>query len=109
MKFVVRNHRGADGNKREFVYYWCSGCGHAHSVPAERWNWNKNVDLPTLSPSVRHYIVNPTTKEETTTCHYHLKDGVIEYCGDCPHNLKDQKVPLEEIPDDYGIPEDDQP
>ncbi len=101
MKFVVRNHHGA-----EYVYYWCSGCKCAHSVPAERWHWNKSIDSPTLSPSVRHYYTEPKTNVEITTCHYHLRDGVIEYCGDCLHDLKGQNVPLQEIPEDYGIPDD---
>lgn len=108
MKFAVRNLRGADGSIREYVFYWCAGCGHSHSVPAERWNWNKSEDSPTLSPSVRHYTVNPETKAETTICHYHLRDGVIEYCGDCQHSLNGQKSPLQEIPENYGIPDNDQ-
>ena len=108
MKFTVRNHRGADGQRREYVYYWCVGCAHAHSVPAERWSWNKSIDVPTLHPSVRHYTTHPETKVETTICHYHLKAGVIEYCGDCQHDFKGQKIPLQDIPDDYGVP-DDQP
>lgn len=108
MKFVVRNHRGADGGRREYVYYWCSGCGHAHSVPAERWNWNKNAESPTLSPSVRHFIPAQDGQPEQTLCHYHLRNGIIEYCGDCQHNLKGQNVPLQPIPDGYDIP-DDQP
>ncbi len=107
MKFVVRNLRGADGNLHQYVYYWCPGCKGAHSVPAERWNWNKDTISPTLSPSVRHYIVNPQTKVETTICHYHLKNGVIEYCNDNQHTLNNQKLPLQEIPADYGIPDDD--
>src|ERR1700739_1992527 len=94
MKFIVRNLRVADGNIREYVYYWCSGCDRAHSVPAERGNWNKRVEPQTLHPSVRPYYVHPETKVEITSCHYFLKNGVIEYCGDCPHDLNGQKVPL---------------
>ena len=109
MKFVVRNLRGADGNKHEYVFYWCGGCRCAHSVPAKRWNWNKNTESPTLSPSVRHFIPAGEGRPEKTLCHYHLRNGVLEYCSDCPHALNGQKVPLQEIPDDYGIPDDDQP
>ena len=107
MKFVVRSHLGADGQTREYVYYWCGGCGCAHSVPAERWHWNRSMDAPSLSPSVRHYVVNPDTLVETTICHYHLIAGVIEYCGDCQHKLNGQKTPLQDIPDGYGIPDND--
>jgi Family of unknown function (DUF6527) len=107
MKFIVRNLRGADGNISRQVFYWCSGCGHAHSVPAERWHWNGSIESPTLSPSVRHYTVNPETKVETTICHYHLNGGVLEYCNDCQHELNGQKILLQEIPEGYGIPDDD--
>ncbi len=107
MKFAVRTLSGADGQKRKYVYYWCPGCGHAHSVPAERWHWNGSEESPTLEPSVRHFIMKPGTLAETTICHYHLRKGVIEYCGDCQHNLRGQNVPLQEIPADYGIPEND--
>lgn len=78
MKFIVRNLRGADGNIHEYVFYWCAGCKYAHSVPAARWNWNKSVELPTLSPSVRHYFPAMNNRPETTTCHYHLKAGILE-------------------------------
>lgn len=107
MKFIVRNLRGSDGRVQEHVFYWCAGCGHAHSVPAERWNWNKDVSNPTLSPSVRHYVTDPQTKAETTICHYHLRNGILEYCGDCQHNLNGQKSPLQDIPTDYGIPDNE--
>ena len=73
-----------------------------HSVPTERWNWNKSTESPTLSPSVRHFI---PARPEQTTCHYHLKNGILEYCSDCKHGLKDQKVPLQEIPDNYSLPD----
>ena len=80
-----------------YVRYHCPGCKYDHAVPAERWNWNKDLDKPTLHPSVRHYYTNPKSGVETTTCHYHVKDGNIEYCGDCQHDLKGQTVPLPDI------------
>lgn len=107
MKLAVRNLRRADGNLHQYVYYWCGGCECAHSIPAERWNWNKSTESPTLSPSVRHFIPAMGGRPEVTTCHYHLKEGILEYCDDCPHSLKGQKVPLQDIPDDYGLPGDD--
>jgi hypothetical protein len=32
-----------------------------------------------------------------TDCHYHLRAGVIEYCGDCAHALAGKSIPLPEI------------
>jgi hypothetical protein len=105
MKLAVRKHQDVT-----YIYYWCSGCKHAHSVPTERWNWNGSTELPTLSPSVRHFVPAGTygdgvQRPEQTLCHYFLRDGIIEYCSDCPHEFNGQKVALQEIPDDYGIPD----
>ena len=97
-KVAVRTHAGV-----QFVWYACPGCKHLHGVPADRWNWNGSEESPTLSPSVRHYYHHPTTRVETTTCHYHLRNGKIEFCNDCQHDLKGQTVELLEptdVPDD---------
>lgn len=96
-KVAVRTHAGV-----KYVWYACPGCKHLHGVPAERWLWNGDVEFPTLSPSVRHYY---TTHEgnERTTCHYHVVNGVIQFCGDCGHDLKGQSVELNEP---TNVPED---
>lgn len=100
-KVAVRVHQGV-----EHIWYHCPGCGHAHGVPTKRWNWNGCTKKPTLSPSVRHYIPKmeegEITYPEQTICHYFIKDGFIEFCGDCPHPLAGQKVELQEpinVPD----------
>ena len=100
-KFIVSEHGG-----EQWVRYRCPGCGHDHAVPAARWNWNGDVDKPTLSPSVRHYYEMPadvakkkgrSKNRQVTTCHYHIEDGMIKFCNDCPHKLKNQTVELPEI------------
>jgi hypothetical protein len=78
------------------VRYHCPGCKHDHTVPAGRWHWNNDIDKPSLSPSVRHYYTLDSGKE-VTTCHYHIKNGNIAYCGDCEHELKGQTIPLPDI------------
>jgi hypothetical protein len=82
--------------ENEYVRYSCPGCGHAHCVPAKRWNFNGDLQKPTLSPSVRHFYTKED-KTQVTTCHYFIKNGVIEYCGDCQHDLKGKKIELPEI------------
>ena len=87
-----------DDKGEQHVRYTCPGCKHEHTVPAKRWNWNGSVDKPTLSPSVRHFYtkISPETGKsiEVTTCHNHVKNGVIEYCGDCQHSFSGTKVEL---------------
>lgn len=91
-KFRVEEHVGV-----KYAIYRCPGCKHNHSVPAERWHWNGDVERPTLSPSVRHFIPAEDGRPEQTLCHYFVRDGIIEFCSDCGHDLKGQKVELPDI------------
>ena len=100
-KVAVRTHGG-----EQWVWYYCPGCKELHGVPAKRWNWNGDLELPTLHPSVRHYHVQPDTNQQITHCHYHVKGGVIEFCDDCPHELKGQKVELQEPTAQASVPDD---
>jgi ribosomal protein L34E len=96
-KVAVRQH-----GKDQYVWYYCPGCKQLHGVPSERWHWNGDVESPTLTPSVRHYIPAVEGRVEKTTCHYHVVAGKIEFCADCEHELKGQKVELQEpmnVPD----------
>lgn len=85
--------------------YWCEGCGHGHSVPADRWHFDGNLESPTISPSVRHFYTHPETGAQVTTCHYLLKAGVMKFCGDCEHKLAGQSRPLVNFPPDYCLPD----
>ena len=83
-----------DGFK--WARYRCPGCNEIHSIPIDlthqsgrAWGWNGSVDAPTFSPSVRH-----TMKPLPYCCHYFVRDGRIEFCGDCSHGLKGQTVDL---------------
>lgn len=103
--------KGAAGMR---LAWWCGACQTHHQVPVDgknAWTWNGDREKPTLTPSVRVMGTVPLTdaqhadvmagKMVTTTpleCHFWLTDGVIHYLGDCSHNLKGQKVPLEDLP-----------
>lgn len=95
---IAKKFKNAGG----IVAYWCPACKHAHWVPINRWTWNGSLVAPTLAPSVRHYITHEDKREETL-CHYYVKDGKIEYCTDCPHELKGQTIDMVPIPDDYAF------
>lgn len=88
----------------EHLLWWCPGCKHAHHVPLNRWTWDGNVVKPTLLPSVRHFYA--VDGAEHTFCHYFIKNGQIEYQGDCTHGLNRQIVPLPALPTDYGYPDE---
>ncbi len=98
MQTVIHTKSGA-------LYYRCPGCKGEHAVPvlvnkkqANRWEWNGDLEKPTIRPSVKHtypesfYQAHPNVKH--FCCHYHITNGVLEYCGDCSHDQSGQNVPM---------------
>lgn len=91
------------------LFYWCEGCGHCHHVPVDGsrgWQFSGTIENPSLSPSVRHFYTDPETSAQITVCHYWLKNGNIEYCGDCQHKFANTTRQLISIPEDYGLPQE---
>jgi len=90
--------------------WWCPGCKQAHSVPVDSptrpsWSFDGNLEQPSFSPSVRHFVPAqapdpewwPEGKPEHTFCHYFITAGVIDYCNDCDHEFSGQKVPMVDL------------
>jgi hypothetical protein len=82
--------------------HWCSGCEAMHQIAVEqpfrngaRWTWDGNADAPTFAPSIN---VGPGTPLQ---CHYFIRAGRIEYCGDSHHALASTTVDLPDIPADW--------
>jgi hypothetical protein len=77
------------------ILHWCPGCKCLHPINIDRpntfgakWTWNGDVERPTFSPSI--HLVG--------MCHYFIRDGMIEFCGDSKHALAGQTVPLPDLP-----------
>lgn len=105
----------------EGYLHWCPGCGEAHYIAVDealengaRWTFNQSAERPTFNPSVRIRGVQRVIENGKWTgewkkdaagkpldgcCHYFIRDGQIQYCGDCTHDLNGQTVPLPEFPD----------
>ena len=95
---------GTDGELEGYMVR-CPGCGdhhlfsteHANSVGA-RWSFNGDSERPTFSPSmlVRSEVWdgNATRKD---VCHSFVRDGRIQFLGDCTHELAGKTVPLPDI------------
>ena len=72
--------------------HWCPGCKMNHVIYTDaraqpnghRWTFAGNEAAPTFSPSIN--IVG--------RCHYFVRAGRIEYCGDSKHALAGQTVPM---------------
>lgn len=63
------------------------------------WTWNGDVDRPTFAPSV--LVRYPWGSDQhQVVCHSFVRDGRIEFLGDCTHALAGQTVDLPPV-DDY--------
>jgi len=101
--------RRVAGTNYEGIAHWCPGCEETHVIkiaPADQhpvWSYDGNAEAPTTNPSVRLF------DGHGTICHYFLKAGKIEFCGDCRHGLSGKTVDLPlwpYTPGEYGGVED---
>lgn len=92
-------------SNREFKYlFWCPGCNIGHGFnagegsPKPVWKFNNNMESPTLSPSYHTWHggkgADGKWNDKHHVCHSHIKDGKIQFLGDCTHKLKNQIVDL---------------
>lgn len=84
------------------VRWWCPGCKRSHLVPVVggrvTWSFNGDLEKPTLSPSVLvHQRMHSDGSEYSPQCHTFIRDGSIEFLGDCTHALAGQTVPMEAL------------
>lgn len=100
----MRFKRCVDGAGKLYGYcFHCVGCDDEHVVPTEgptAWQFNGDVDRPTLSPSILVYERQHMTDAGVVTrprCHSFVRDGRIEYLGDCGHALAGQTINLPEL------------
>ena len=92
--------------------FWCPGCDEPHHVRVAEhhrnedgnWGFDGNLERPTFTPSVRVYWPQTATRGEVTRCHSFVRDGEIEFLGDCLHGLAGKTVPLGDLPggDEFG-------
>lgn len=79
--------------------FFCPGCGCGHHFRIKEnsmdpelatWDFNMDMDKPTLSPS---YLTGTNNFTEDR-CHSFIKEGMIQFLNDCHHELKGQTVKL---------------
>lgn len=67
---------------------------HAYTVgdvaSGPSWQWNGDMEKPTFNPSLLVRI------GDDRQCHLFVRDGMIEFLGDCHHELKGKTVEMEE-------------
>ena len=92
------------------VEFRCPGCAsapggdptHVVTTPPHvgtRWDWNGDMEKPTLTPSILVYphgtfAADDVTVIQSPRCHSFVKDGRIQYLSDCTHGLANMTVDL---------------
>ena len=79
---------------KTYLLHICEGCDEEHLIPMggkNPWSFNKDFIKPTLSPSVKHTMERDGV---IRICHYFIRNGMIEYCGDSQHKLAGKTVAL---------------
>jgi len=76
-------------------HFVCPGCNAEHAFD-DRWGFNGDFEKPTISPSFLQQ--GSLGDNKYGTCHSFIKDGMIQFLGDCTHELKGQTVPLPDNP-----------
>ncbi|MCW7544926.1 DUF6527 family protein [Aurantimonas litoralis] len=90
---------GEDGS----LMFWCPGCDGAHRVtvgdgPGPRWGFNDDYARPTFTPSVMVSYPGADAGVDgapPAVCHSFVREGRIQFLGDCTHPLAGQTVPLQ--------------
>lgn len=88
----------------------CPGCDCQHQIftgegPGPSWSFNGDLDRPTCSPSL---LVKMGPEYDPVThlakkgapgrvCHSFIKDGMIQFLGDCTHSLAGRTVEIPEV------------
>lgn len=67
------------------------------------WRFDGNLDAPTFAPSVKISYGDLSEAEArewgvVRCCHYFIRNGRIQFCGDSTHALAGKTVPLPPLP-----------
>ena len=79
-------------------HFSCPGCNCEHAFD-DRWQFNQDFNKPTISPSFlqRGFIGFDGEEKMYGICHSFIRNGMIQFLGDCTHELKGQTVELNDI------------
>lgn len=82
------------------LMFQCPGCECCHFVYVKPvgqkpcWGWNGSMERPTFEPSILVRGGNIGGLYDGV-CHSYVRDGNIQFLGDCTHKLAGQTVPLQ--------------
>lgn len=80
--------------------FYCPGCKENHRISVNsknentgsKWSFNADYLRPTFHPSINVRASKPLKR-----CHSFVRDGYIQFLGDCFHDLAGQTIELPNI------------
>lgn len=78
------------------IWLCMPGCFYHRRIPVKsngtdpHWQWNGDVDKPTLTPSI-------LTWNADERCHSFVTDGKVRFLDDCTHEYAGQTMDLLEV------------
>jgi hypothetical protein len=103
----IKRYTEKDGVYHGELGFICKGCGYRHFITDNEstghqlcWEFNKDYEKPTINPSIlfNRDVPDEYLKEGNMhRCHSFIKDGMIQYLGDCTHQLAGQTIELPDI------------
>lgn len=95
-RVLAESHEEWEQLHGQCYLHWCPGCEEVHLINIEKpnrlgavWKFDGNLESPTFSPSIN-----------LGYCHYFIRAGKIEFCGDCKHQLAGQTIVMPDFPKD---------
>lgn len=81
---------------------FCPACQCGHKFDRGRWTFNGNLERPTFSPSMLIKTNSPDSphyqpRARSSVCHSFVRDGRIEFLGDCTHAMAGQTMDLPDM------------
>jgi hypothetical protein len=89
--------RPLDPELSDMLKFHCPGCNEEHWVSVGTnsvwkiiWKFNGDYNKPTINPSI-------LVRHGESVCHSFIRDGKIQFLGDCTHELRGKTVDLPDI------------
>lgn len=81
--------------KNGYFKFYCHGCKMEHLILSNGtnrgWTFNGDADKPTFAPSF--LVIDPKPR-----CHLFIRNGHLQYLGDCDHDLKNKTIEMATYP-----------
>ena len=75
------------GKEPSGYMFYCPGCKEHHGFAVKgkkTWTFNGDREKPTFAPSL---LLRTPFPDGDRICHLFLREGVVQFLGDCTHDL----------------------